>query len=212
MKFIGVNGGTFDPIHYGHLRPALEVYQQLGLDHVRFVPCYRPVHREQPQANGKQRCDMIEVATRYQDAFELDTFEMEQPGPSYMVHTLLALKQQFKDESLVLMMGTDAFAKFHTWHDWERILKLANIAVMHRPGEPIPVDCESGVIYQAHYADQLTEQYGQIVDVAVTQLDISSTDIKAHFQRGDAVDYLLPPSVENLIKQQGLYKNLKEEI
>ncbi len=213
MKFIGVNGGTFDPIHYGHLRPALEVYQQLGLDHVRFVPCYKPVHREQPQANGKLRCEMIAAAIRYQDAFELDTFEMEQPGPSYMVHTLLALKQHFQQDSLVLMMGTDAFAKFHTWHDWERILDLANIAVMHRPGEPVPVESESGVIYQAHHVDQLTKQNGQIVDVAVTQLDISSTNIKEHLQRGDSVEYLLPPSVTNFIEQQGLYKDpLKKRI
>jgi len=205
VNFIGINGGTFDPIHYGHLRPALEVQQQLGLQQVLFVPCYQPVHRAQPQATAKQRCELIELAIKQQPLFRLEMFEIEQGGASYMVQTLMALKQRFPQESLVLMMGTDAFAKFHTWHDWAGILKIANIAVMHRPNEPVPIDCESGQIYQTHYVKQLTEMSGQIVEVAVTQLDISSTLIKEHLKRGDAADYLLPPSVAHFIEQQGLY-------
>lgn len=206
MNFIGINGGTFDPIHYGHLRPALEVQQQLGLQQVLFVPCYQPVHRDQPHATAQQRCELIELAIAQQPTFHLETFEIDQGGASYMVQTLAALKQRFNQDSLVLMMGTDAFAQFHTWHDWAEILNLANIAVMHRPGEPVPLNCESGVIYQTHYATELTEASGQIVEVAVTQLDISSTLIKAHIHRGEGADYLLPPSVANLIEQQGLYK------
>ena len=205
MNFIGINGGTFDPVHYGHLRPALEVQQQLGLQQVLFVPCYQPVHRNQPQATAQQRCEMIERAIEQQPTFHLETFEIEQGGASYMVQTLAALKARFMQDSLVLMMGTDAFAKFHTWHDWAGILNLANLVVMHRPNEPVPIDCESGQIYQAHYAGQLTERNGQIVEMAVTQLDISSTLIKEHLKRGDAVDYLLPPSVANFIEQQDLY-------
>lgn len=208
MKLIGVNGGTFDPIHYGHLRPALEVQQQLGLQQVLFVPCYQPVHRGAPEVTAALRCKMIQSAIAEQPLFALETFEMDQGGPSYMVQTLAALKQRMPQESLVLMMGTDAFAKFHTWHDWAGILNLANIAVMHRPGEPVPIECESGVIYQAHYAEQLTELNGQIVEVAVTQLDISSTLIKEHLKRGDAVDYLLPPSVVKQIKQHDLYQSV----
>ena len=205
MNFIGINGGTFDPVHYGHLRPALEVQQQLGLQQVLFVPCYQPVHRNQPQATAQQRCEMIERAIEQQPTFRLETFEIEQGGASYMVQTLAALKARFMQDSLVLMMGTDAFAKFHTWHDWAGILNLANIAVMHRPNEPVPIDCESGLIYQTHYVEKLTEMSGQIVEVAVTQLDISSTLIKEHLKRGDAADYLLPPTVANFIEQQGLY-------
>ena len=208
MKLIGVNGGTFDPIHYGHLRPALDVQQQLGLQQVLFVPCYQPVHRTAPQATAKQRCAMIEYAIQSQAKFALETFEIEQQGASYMVQTLKALKQHFVDDALVLMMGTDAFAQFHTWEDWAGILTLANIAVMHRPNDPVPLNCESGEIYQAHYVKQLTEACGQIVEVAVTQLDISSTLIKAHLKRGDAADYLLPPTVANFIEQQGLYRDL----
>jgi len=206
VKFVGINGGTFDPIHYGHLRAALEVEQQLGLEQVLFVPCYQPVHRNQPQATAEQRCEMIKLAIAKQPSFQLETFEIDQGGPSYMVQTLAALKQKSPDESLVLMMGTDAFAKFHTWHDWAGILRLANIAVMHRPGEPVPINCESGQIYQTHQVDQLSEASGQIVEVAVTQLDISSTLIKEHIKRGDAADYLLPPSVMAEIEKNVLYR------
>lgn len=206
MKFIGVNGGTFDPIHYGHLRPALEVQQQLGLEKVLFVPCYQPVHRNQPSASAQQRCKMVELAISDQPSFKLETYEIDQGGPSYMVQTLSALKLRMPNDSLVLMMGTDAFAKFHKWNDWQGILKLANIVVMHRPGEPVPMNCKSGQIYQAHLVTKLTKASGQIVEAAVTQLDISSTLIRKHIERGHAVDYLLPPSVIAVIEKQGLYQ------
>jgi len=208
VTLIGINGGTFDPIHYGHLRPALEVQQQLGLQQVLFVPCYQPVHRSQPQASAKQRCEMIESAIQSQPTFALETIEIDRAGSSYMVETLAALKQRFKHESSVLMMGSDAFATFHTWHDWAGILTLANIAVMHRPNEPIPITCESGDIYQTHQVHKLTKPAGQIVEVAVTQLDISSTLIKEHLKRGDAVDYLLPPPVIKMIEHHGLYQTI----
>ncbi len=205
MKLIGVNGGTFDPIHYGHLQPALEVQQQLRLQQVLFVPCYQPVHRNMPEVTAEWRCKMIQAAIAEQPLFALETFEIEQKGPSYMVQTLAALKQRMPQEGLVLMMGADAFAKFHTWHDWMGILTLANIAVMHRPGEPVPIKSESGGIYRAHYVEQFTELNGQIVEVAVTQLDISSTLIKTRLKQGKAVDYLLPSAVLKLIKQHQLY-------
>ncbi|GKT12520.1 MAG: nicotinate-nucleotide adenylyltransferase [Thiomicrorhabdus sp.] len=206
MKFIGINGGTFDPIHYGHLRPALEVQQRLGLEQVLFVPCYQPVHRNQPHVSAKQRCEMVELAIANQPSFKLETYEIDQGGPSYMVQTLAALKLRMPDDSLVLMMGTDAFVKFHKWNDWQGILKLANIVVMHRPGEPVPMNCSSGKIYQTHRVTQLDKVSGQIVEAAVTQLDISSTLIREHIQRGDAVDYLLPSSVMAVIEKQGLYQ------
>lgn len=206
MKFIGVNGGTFDPIHYGHLRPALEVQQQLGLEKVLFVPCYQPVHRNQPSTRAVQRKEMVELAIANQPNFQLETYEIDQGGPSYMVQTLAALKLRNPNDSLVLMMGTDAFVKFHKWNDWQGILKLANIVVMHRPGEPVPMNCSSGEIYQTHRVTQLDKAYGQIIEVAVTQLDISSTLIREHIERGETVDYLLPPSVMAVIKKQGLYR------
>lgn len=206
MKLIGINGGTFDPIHYGHLRPALEVQQQLGLDRVLFVPCYQPVHRALPQVSAEQRCAMIELAIEDQPRFVLEKIEIERGGPSYMVDTLASLKKREPDASLVLMMGTDAFAKFDRWHDWQGILQLANIVIMHRPGEVMPTEGEVGKIYQDHQATRFTQASGQIIDIAVTQLGISSTMIRQQIKDGHCADYLLPPNVMAFIQKQGLYQ------
>ena len=206
MKFIGINGGTFDPVHYGHLRPALEVMQRLGLEQVRFVPCFRPVHKNTPNVSAVQRSDMIKLAIKSQPNFILDTIEMDKGGPSYTADTLELLKQQYKGFSLVLMMGTDAFAKFHTWYKWQQILQLANIVVMHRPGEPVPESGESGEIYKNNYVTAFTAEAGQIMEMDVTQLDISSTLVRNHMLAGQSAEYLLPSGVMKYIKEHGLYK------
>ena len=209
MKFIGINGGTFDPIHYGHLRPAIEVMQQLNLAQVQFIPCYQPVHKSSANVSAQQRCEMIELAIKHQPNFVLNKIEVEKKGPSYMVETLEILKQQYPNDSLVLMMGTDAFAKFHSWHRWQDIIKLANIVIMHRPGEPVPLDCTSGQIYQKYRVNELSQQNGQMLDLEVTQLDISSTKIRQSLTKGFSAEYLLLPCVLEYIKKQALYQPAK---
>ena len=206
MRFIGINGGTFDPIHYGHLRAALEVQYKLNLEQVRFVPCYQPVHRDSPNVSAEQRCAMIELALQAQPTFCLDRIEIERGGPSYMVDTLAALKQKYTDVGLVLMMGTDAFSRFHTWHNWQQILKLANIAVMHRPGDGLALYSESGQILRAHQVAEFTQPSEQIRDVVITQLDVSSTAVRSHLQHDMPVDFLLPPQVIDYIKTHQLYQ------
>lgn len=214
MRLIGLNGGTFDPIHYGHLRPALEAKQRLGLSQVRFIPCYQPVHKGQPQVSAAQRCDMIELAIETQEGFLLDRIEIDKGGPSYMVQTLELLKPDFAEDSLVLMMGTDAFAKFCSWHQWSRILELANIVIFHRPGQ----DVVKEAVLQGHQAPSAEEQLwlerkvkkfslpaGQMVELAVTQLDISSTQIRQHLANGLSADYLTPYGVVKYIEKHRLY-------
>ncbi|MEA3405256.1 MAG: nicotinate-nucleotide adenylyltransferase [Pseudomonadota bacterium] len=206
MKLIGINGGTFDPIHNGHLRAALEVQVKLDLEEVRFIPCYQPVHRDRPMVSAQQRCEMVELAIQDQPKFTLDRIEVERGGPSYMVDTLATLKQKHVDAGLVLMMGTDAFSRFHTWHNWQEILRLANVAVMHRPGDGLPLHSESGQILRAHQVVKFTQPSEQIVDVLITQLDVSSTAVRSHLQNDMPVDYLLPPQVNEYIKMHKLYQ------
>lgn len=208
--YIGLQGGTFDPIHFGHLRPALEVKMALGLKEVRFIPCAQPVHRDSPLATPEQRCDMIELAIATQPDFILDRIELTLGGASYSVKTLEALKEKMPNKGLVLMMGTDAFAKFNEWHQWQRILTLANIAIMHRPGEPVPQTGEVGQIFRQAWVPNLSELQGQIVDVPITQLDLSATALRSYLKQNVSVDFLMPESVRHYIKQNGLYKtNLK---
>jgi nicotinate-nucleotide adenylyltransferase len=205
MQLIGVNGGTFDPVHFGHLRSALEVQLALELEQVRFVPCYQPVHRGQPGVSASQRCEMIELAIAGQPGFCLDRVEIDRGGPSYMVDTLAQLKARYPDKGLVLMMGSDAFARFHTWHEWPRILELANLAVTHRPGEALPTRGEAGDILHRHGVERLTRMSQQIVEVIITQLDISATALRAHLHAGRPVDYLTPPAVVAYLNQHKLY-------
>lgn len=206
MRFIGINGGTFDPIHYGHLRAALEVMQKIALQQVRFVPCYQPVHRGTPSVSVKQRCDMIALAIEAQPHFVLDTIEIDRGGPSYMVDTLAELQQRIESDcGLVLMMGTDAFAKFCSWHQWQEILKLANLVVMHRPGEALDLHGDEAKLFTQREVKKFSALHGQIMELAITQLDISSTAIRADLQKGVQADYLTPYRVNQYIQKHGLY-------
>ncbi|MCK5724204.1 MAG: nicotinate-nucleotide adenylyltransferase, partial [Gammaproteobacteria bacterium] len=145
---IGILGGTFDPIHYGHLRTALDVQQCLSLDEVRFIPCGEPPHRDKPVAESLQRLAMVRAAIAGQKGFSVDDREIRREGPSYMVDTLTSLKHDFKTESLCLILGMDAFNGLEQWHQWQQIFELANIAVMKRPAETGQIEMNKNLMLQ----------------------------------------------------------------
>lgn len=143
MKLIGVLGGTFDPIHFGHLRMAQELYDALGLNEVRFIPAANPPHRHQPVANAGQRAEMVALAIAGNPMFKLDIRELERGDTSYTIDTLQSLRDEVgKDASICLLLGSDAFCKFDTWHRWDEILDLSHIALVERPmtntRDPLP--------------------------------------------------------------------------
>ena len=201
---IGILGGTFDPIHYGHLRPALEVKQTLGLEQVRFIPLRQPPHRDQPYSSPQQRLAMVQTATAGEPAFRVDDRELQRSGNSYTVDTLHSLRQELGNLPLCLLMGSDAFRGFPDWHQPDLVLKLAHLVVMQRPGEQ-PV---------AHYADRIVSNAepmhsvpgGLILFQPVTQLEISATAIRMMLRTGLSPRYLLPDPVLAIIRQQGLYQ------
>ena len=131
---IGIFGGTFDPVHYGHLRSALEVKDIFGLSEVRLIPCAQPPHREQPAATALMRLHMLELAIENQPGLIIDTRELNRQGVSYMVDTLKSLRQEFPNEPLLLFIGSDAFNHLKTWHQWQHLFDTAHIVVMTRPG------------------------------------------------------------------------------
>ena len=133
-KMIGIFGGTFDPIHYGHLRSALEVKEIFGLTEVRLIPSAQPPHREQPAATALMRLQMLELAVKNQPGLIIDTRELNRSGVSYMVDTLKSLRKEFKDEPLLLFIGSDAFNNLKTWYQWQHLFDFAHIVVMTRPG------------------------------------------------------------------------------
>ena len=133
MRCIGVFGGTFDPVHFGHLRTAYELLVRLELAEVRFVPCAVAPHRRQPITDSATRVRMLEAAIADVPEFVIDTRELERAGPSYTVDTLESLRTEYPDEALCLLLGMDAFLGLPGWHEWERLLDLAHIVVANRP-------------------------------------------------------------------------------
>ena len=138
MRPVGVFGGTFDPIHYGHLRTAFELLQALRLAEVRFIPCSDPPHRGKTYASAAERLRMVALAIDGQEGFVADDRELARGGPSYSIDTLLTLREEFPQRSLGLILGMDAFLGLHTWYRWDEILDVAHIVVAHRPGFKAP--------------------------------------------------------------------------
>jgi nicotinate-nucleotide adenylyltransferase len=208
-KPIGILGGTFDPIHFGHLRMALELYQALDLDHVRFIPSYQPVHRKLPVATPEQRLAMVKKAITGESALQVDNCEISRKGPSYTIDTLRTLHKKLPNRPLCLIMGIDALLNFPSWNKWEEILKLAHLLVAHRPQYQLP---QNGIVADLiknrltdNHADLHREQGGCIFLHPVTPLEISSTYIRNQFAQGLNPRFLLPNSVYDYIKQHGTY-------
>lgn len=206
---IGILGGTFDPIHYGHLRSGLEVAQQLELDHIRLIPSATPPHREQPKASAQQRLMMLHLAIKNSGHFVVDDRELHREGPSYTVDTLASLREEFVDHPLYLLIGTDAFAAIETWHNWQQLITLSHIVVIARPGEENSLPDSLKQWYQQHLAKD-SDQYliaGKIWPVTVTELAISASAIRDTIAKNQSPEFLLPDAVLRLIEQTGLYQN-----
>ncbi|MDH3954815.1 MAG: nicotinate-nucleotide adenylyltransferase [Gammaproteobacteria bacterium] len=211
MKPIGILGGTFDPIHYGHLRTAFELLQTLHFEEVRFIPCGSPPHRGVTFAPATLRLDMVRLATRNEPNFVVDDRELRREGPSYSIDTLASLREEFPDRSLCLITGMDAFLGLPTWHRWDEILDFAHIVVAHRPGWRAPDEGALGALlaeYRAEYEKDLREKLqGSIYVHAVTQLEIASTGIRKLVADGYDPRYLMPDSVRNAIIESSCYTN-----
>lgn len=212
---LGLFGGTFDPVHFGHLRLAEEAIAHLGLGGIRWIPAGQPPHRGTPQVTGAQRLAMVLEATAGNVRFSVDASEVEAFAPSYTVHTLERLRAELgSEQSLVLLVGADAFAGLTTWHRWSDIFSLAHVAVSHRPGFPIEPDSLpaelSGIFNTRRLADASglqTAPAGRIATFAMTQLAISATQIRQLLSNGRSARYLLPDSVLDYIQTHSLYRN-----
>jgi len=207
---ICVYGGTFDPIHFGHLRTAFEVAEALEAE-MRLLPACRPPHRAQPVATPSQRLAMLERALIGQTRLRLDTRELDRGGVSYMVDTLTSLREERGRTPLALVLGQDAFIHLDRWHRWERLIELAHLVVMTRPGGTLPTAGPVADLLEAHRAgspeDLHARPAGGIWLCPVTALDISATRIRELCAAGRSPRWLLPDAVLNYIEAEGLYRN-----
>jgi nicotinate-nucleotide adenylyltransferase len=207
---IGILGGTFDPIHYGHLRIALEALEALELAELRLLPARRPPHRENPGASPEQRLTLLRLAVRDQPGFVIDERELCRDGPSYMVDTLISLRAEHPTTPLCLLVGRDAFAELPRWSRWSRLFELAHLVVLSRPGDWSGLVPELRAEVEARrlaadraLGDQLA---GGIWFQDVTPLAISATRIRQLLADGRSPRYLLPDPVHEYILSRGLYR------
>ena len=208
---IGIYGGTFDPIHFGHLRSALEVGEQLSLAKVLMTPSAQPPHRQTPQVSAQHRWQMLRLALSGQVRLHADDREiMRDGGPSYTYDTLLGLRQEFTDTPLCLIQGGDVFADLASWHRWQELLDLVHIVVMRRGGDPIQWNNKVKRHYGAVRVNDVSQlssvPAGLICELNVTPLHISATDVRQRLLENKAVRYLIPDSVLAYIKQNKLYQ------
>jgi nicotinate-nucleotide adenylyltransferase len=209
---IGVFGGTFDPIHYGHLRPAREVMAALGLAEMRFIPSAHPPHRRAPLASAEQRLAMVRLAIAGIAGFVADDRELRRGGLSYTVPTLESLRAELGAEvPLCLLIGADAFLELETWFQWQHLPELAHLVVMRRPGPAVRADADTWPAWaRAHACSDARElaraAAGRVMFVDVTPQDISATQLRALIARGEPAADWLPEPVWQFIRANGLYR------
>lgn len=225
---IGVMGGTFDPIHLGHLRAAEEIYLAFGLDHIIFVPASRPPHKtDQDVAAPIHRYEMVSLATVFTPYFSVSPIELNRPGQSYSVETIRALLKLYGPEThLFFIMGVDAFLEMSTWRDVKEILRLAQVIVTARPGwrldevEKTLTPVERGQLGNPHFkylkisevTPELARQGpipGLVLLVEVVSLDISSREIRHLVEEGRSIRFLVPDTVAAYMAKNKLYQGQK---
>ena len=206
---ICILGGTFDPVHFGHLRPALDVQQALEIPCMQLIPCRVPPHRDPPQGSPEQRLKLLRLAVEDEPALHIDTRELGRDGPSYMVDTLKSLRAEIGEESLCLALGLDALLGLESWDRWREIANLCHLVVMQRPGRQWPTQGElAELVSKARTGSlrQLNERpAGCVFGVPVTQMAVSSTQIRELLAAGKSPRFLLPNAVLKRIKQERWY-------
>ena len=197
---LGILGGTFDPVHFGHLLLAETCRQQLGLSQVRLIPAGQPPHKPQQKiTDGHARADMLSFAVAGYPEFIVDRREIRRNGPSWTVETLTELHSEFPDAELFFLMGADSVQSILTWREPQRIAELAWIVACNRPGcEPL-TDEEIARDFDPNIAKR-------IVNVSIPGTDLSATELRDRVRRGIGLRFMTPRAVEAYIQQNGLYR------
>lgn len=204
-------GGTFDPIHIGHLRAAIELGERLALDELRLIPSRHPPHRDRPGASGSQRLAMVQAAVADEPRLAVDDLELRREGPSYTIDTLQALRSALGPATaLSLVVGADAFAGLDSWHRWRDMAALAHVIVVARPGFALPTE---GPVFD-YWSERrcsaetlATMPAGGVASVQLPDMPVSATAVRAYLREGRSVRWLVPDAVWRYISDHDLYNS-----
>ncbi len=206
---IGFLGGTFDPIHFGHLRPALEIQQALNLQSLYLLPNYIAPHKEKSLANTQQRIEMVKLAIQETPELQLNTQELLRSTPSYTIDTLKLLRQQYPETPICFIMGMDSLINFDSWYQYQEILDYCHIVVSHRPGwDPTFNEVVSALLTKHQIQNPAllhSALAGYIYFQSTSQLAISSSQIRDLLAAKRSINFLTPQSVCTYIKEQHCY-------
>ena len=197
---IGIYGGSFDPIHLGHLKTATTLKTELQLDHLFLLPCCEPVHKDGLKYPSNDRLKMLNLALEKFSTLEIDSREILRGGGSYMIDTLHELKQIYRDEPICLIIGMDSFLKIKTWKDWQEFSKLAHLVILQRQGFNI-IDSSLDSFHNTKEVNELRlESNGLLYFSNCPKINISSSDIRGRIAANQNLDDLLPKSVINYLR------------
>jgi len=198
---IGIYGGSFDPVHLGHLQTAVSIKNELNIDRLFMLPCFEPVHKNSLNYSSKQRLQMLDLAIKEFNSLEIDTREILRGGNSFMIDTLLDLKESFKNESICLIIGMDSFINFKTWKNWNEFSKLIHLVVLPRNGDQ-PVSKTLTTFERVENVDKLqSNSSGHLYFSNSQMIDISSSAIRGKIAANQNLDNLLPISIINFLKK-----------
>lgn len=208
QRLTGLIGGTFDPVHFGHLRVAVELAEAFGLPQVALLPCHQSPHRDRPCADPCDRKAMLELALEGQQRLTVDDRELQRGGYSYTVETLQSLRAELGPQSAIYFaMGFDAFNVLERWKNWQDLFELANIVVVHRPDYVLQMN-QPQIRERLSQFDGRHYAAGRLYELAVTPLNISASKIRQLVTQRRSISFLLPGTVEHYIYQHRLYQHL----
>jgi nicotinate-nucleotide adenylyltransferase len=212
VSAIGVFGGTFDPVHHGHLRAAIEAKEKLGLEDLRLLPAGTPPHRTGTYASAEHRLAMLRLALGNKSKLRVDEREVRRDGSSFMVDTLAEIRVDHPDTPLLLMIGQDAANALDQWHEWRSLFDLAHLVIMRRPDSVTVYSDRLNACIQPRLVGQVAAlnivNAGKVLPLELTQLAISSTDIRRRISEGKSTRFLLPDAVISHIRINDLYRDI----
>ena len=213
MKALGLLGGTFDPVHFGHLRLGIDALEELSLESIRWIPSGAPGHRHSPVASAAHRLEMLRLAIADEPRFHVDAAELESTEPTYTINTFKRLRGELgKEISLVMLIGMDSLLTLHTWREWQKLFDFAHFAVAERPGctlNEAELDPNLKALYQERHTDSTTlckTPHGHVVRFNSVPVAVAATDIRSRLAKNQSARYLIPATVLRYIESHALYR------